>query len=497
MGAADLAELTARERQVALAAAGGASTRAVAAQLCLSPRTVEHHLGAAYRKLGVGGRAALVALLQSDQAGQLPATRYAVSGGAHIAYQVSGAGARDLVVVPGFISNVETAWTWPAQASFLRHLGARRRLVVFDKRGTGLSDPVFDPARLTLEERMDEVRAVMDAVGSRRATLLGFSEGAALSLLFAATYPARTDGLILYGALVSGSLDPQASGTAGVFADPAAAWDLLRRVWGTGHFLAPFGPSASQFESQMPHVARFERHGASPAAAYAIIRMAGAIEVRGLCPAVRTPSLVLHRRDDALVPVANSRYLAEHLPAARYVELEGRDHPPWLGDTGPLLAEVDRFLATEHPVDAGPVRLLQTLVLADQPLDLPQLGVVERFHGRPVASREGLAYVFEGPVRAVQCAVCLAGQARGLRLAVHAGELTICPAGVEGAALGVTSAVLATAPRGEVRVTGVVRDLVQGADLDLAPLPELRLAGGEPVVLYRAALAAGSQPGRR
>ena len=161
MAASDLDELTTRERDVVLAAADGADTRAIAGQLVLSRRTVEHHLSAAYRKLGVPNRAGLVALLRDSVPDQTPVTHYALSGDTHIAYQVLGDGPRDLVLIPGFVSNVETAWTWPAQARFLRRLAAGRRLIVFDKRGTGLSDPVADPSCLTLEQRMDEVRAVM------------------------------------------------------------------------------------------------------------------------------------------------------------------------------------------------------------------------------------------------------------------------------------------------------------------------------------------------
>jgi pimeloyl-ACP methyl ester carboxylesterase/DNA-binding CsgD family transcriptional regulator len=485
---ADLGSLTTREREVVLAAADGADTQTVAERLFISRRTVEHHLSSAYRKLGVKGRSALVALFREEPPAPAPATRYAVSGDAHIAYQVIGEGSRDIVLIPGFISNVENAWTWPAHARFLRLLGEGRRLIVFDKRGTGLSDPVSDPSRLTLEQRMDEVRAVMDAVGSRRATLFGFSEGAALSMLFAATYPSRTNGLILYGALISGSLDPETSGTAGVFAEPAKAWEIMRRVWGTGQFLAPFGPSAARLESGIAHIARFERHGASPAAAYAIIRMAGAIEVRGLCPAIHAPCLALHRRDDLLVPVANSRYLAEHLPAVRYVELEGQDHPPWLGDNELLLSEIDRFVAADHPAQPGGTRLLQTIVMASEPLSPAQLAVVERFRGRPATSRRGLVYAFEGPVRAVACAVAVAELHGSLRLGVHAGELELRPGGVDGAVVTIAGAALAAAMPGEVMVTGVVKDLTLGADLQFAAAQDLCLANGDRLTLFRAAL---------
>jgi pimeloyl-ACP methyl ester carboxylesterase/DNA-binding CsgD family transcriptional regulator len=252
VAAANLGGLTARERDVVLAAAHGADTRAIAEQLFLSPRTIEHHLSAAYRKLGVSNRAALVALLRNSESDQTPVTRYAVSGDSHIAYQVLGDGPRDLILIPGFVSNVETAWTWPAHARFLRKLAAGRRLIVFDKRGTGLSDPVADPSCLTLEQRMDEVRAVMDAADAHRAALFGFSEGAALGMLFAASYPSRTNGLILYGGLISPALDTAANAVVNVFADPAAAWETIREVWGTGQFMAPFLPPRQAPKARWP-----------------------------------------------------------------------------------------------------------------------------------------------------------------------------------------------------------------------------------------------------
>lgn len=483
---ADLRALTTREREVVLAAAEGAPIRVIAQRLVLSPRTVEHHLSAAYHKLGVTNRASLVALLRHPAEQFLPATAYALSGDAHIAYQVVGDGRSDVVLIPGFISNVETAWTWPAHADFLRRLSAGRRLIVFDKRGTGLSDPVDDPSRLTFEQRMDEVRAVMDAAGSRRATLFGFSEGAALSMLFAATYPSRTNGLILYGALISSRIGPKASGIADVFADPALAWEIIRKQWGTGGFLAAFGPSAAGVESEMAHVARFERHGASPAAAYAIIRMAGSIEVRGLCPAVHAPSLILHRSKDTLVPVANGRYLANHLPDARYVELEGADHPPWLGENQQLLDEVDRFLAVDHPAGTGGALRLQALLLADRPLKPALLSVLQQFGGRPASSVHGVVYTFSGVVRAVECGLALTTLDSSLRVAIHAGELHVNAAGIAGSALHVIAAVLAASPAGLVSITSVVKDLALGAALNLASGPMLVLPSGEQMTLFRA-----------
>ena len=468
--------LTPREREVIEAALGGGSVQSLAQALGVSPRTIEHHLSSAYRKLGVRNRTDLMArAAQRPAPASVPMTRYARSGEAHIAYQVVGDGPRDLVLIPGFVSNVETAWTWPAHAAFLHRLARGSRLIVFDKRGTGLSDPVADPAALTLEERMDEVRAVMDAAGSRRATLFGFSEGAALSMLFAATYPVRTDGLILYGALISGSLDPGSLGTAGVFVDPAAAWRLMQSAWGTGQFLAPFGPSAASDPDGLGHVARFERHGASPAAAYAIVRMAASIEMRALCPAVRAPALVMHRRDDSLVPVANSRYLAEHLPAARYVELEGVDHPPWLGETGQVLSEVERFLSGTRRHWAPPGGVLLAVMATDVPLDASGLRAVERFRGRPTPSPHGTLYTFDGPVRAAACALTLAHPGR--RIGVHAGEARYTPRGLEGTAVEVVSALIGAARDDRPVTSPTLRELALGSGLEFLPAGEVRVPG--------------------
>lgn len=458
--------------------------RSLAEHLCVSPRTIEHHLSSAYRKLGVDNRTELLAAAAHRPAEtRRGVTRYARSGEAHIAYQVIGEGTADLVVVPGFISNVETAWTWPAHADFLSRLARGRRLIVFDKRGTGLSDPVPDPTRLTLEDRMDEVRAVMDAAGSKRATLFGFSEGVALSVLFAATHASRTDGLILYGALVSGSIDSHALGTAGVFVDPEAAWEVMQRVWGTGRFLAPFGPSAAQDPDGLQHIARFERHGASPSAAYAIIRMAASIEVRALCPVVRAPALVLHRRDDALVPVGNSRYLAEHLPSVRYVELDGRDHPPWLGRTDEVIEEVERFMASRRPHAPPSAGVLLALVACDTPLDAQDLRAVERFRGRPTPSPAGIIYSFEGPVRAAACALSLAREHR--KVVVHAGEVRFTEGGLDGRAIAVIEDLLTHAVPGTPAASTTVRELALGSALEFHSAGRADVRGlGEVDVLH-------------
>lgn len=479
-----LGGLTPRERDVALIAAEGLDTRAVARRLGVSPRTVEHHLSAAYRKLGVANRTALAALLGGRQPEQLPLpeTRYARNGDAHIAYQTIGDGPEDLLFIPGFVSHVETAWTWPAHARFLRRLAAGRRLIVFDKRGTGLSDPFTDAAAMTIEQRMEDARAVMDAAGSRRPYLFGFSEGAAMAMLLAATYPSRAAGLILYGALISPTIDPQSS----PFSDRAAAWEAMRRVWGTGRFLAPFAPSLAGDETELGHVARFERHGASPAAAYAIFSMAAAVELRDLCPVIGAPTLVLHRRGDVLVPSAHGRYLAEHLPNARYVELDGRDHPPWIGPNDRLLDEIDRWLAVDHP-SPPPASVLQAILVIDRPPAPRLLSIIERFRGRPApGAGEAAVYTFEGTVRAVECAMEMAGAEPDRRLAVHAGELPIDTRRASGGAVATAAAAMRAGSPGQVAVTRVVKDLTLGSGFDLAPGPEVDLPGLGPSTLFLA-----------
>jgi hypothetical protein len=334
---------------------------------------------------------------------------------------------------------------------------------------------------------MDDVRAVMDAADAHQAALFGFSEGAALGMLFAASYPSRTNGLILYGGLISPALDTAANAVVNVFADPAAAWEIMRQVWGTGQFMAPFLPSAARAKSEMAHVARFERHGASPAAAYAIIRMAASIEVRGLCPAVHAPSLVMHRRDDVLVPPANSRYLAEHLPDVRYVELDGADHPVWVGENEQFFDELNRFLSTDHPALSGPPSLLAVLLAADHALDESRIGVIERFRGRPALCHGGgVIYTFDGAVRAVECALALSEQQPALRLTVHAGELRFKAGSVSGPAADILAKAVNESPAGQVTVTRVIKDLAVGSKLDLTAGPMLCLPGGEQLQLFTA-----------
>ena len=285
-----------------------------------------------------------------------PDTHYAKSGEVRIAYQVFGQGAFDLVYVPGFISNIDLYWDTPAMAHFLARLGAFCRVIIFDKRGTGLSDRTGSPP--TLEERMDDVRAVMDAAGSERAAVFGVSEGGAMSMLFAATYPERTQALVLCGSYAhfhSYVLPPEAF---------EAFLERVEASWGTGASLAAFAPSKVSDQAFRQWWARFERMSASPSAVLALMRLNSGIDVRHVLPSIRTPTLVLHRVGDPRVSVEGGRHLAANIPGAKLVELPGEDHLLWAGDVDRLADEMEIFL-TGSRADIEPDRILATVMFTD------------------------------------------------------------------------------------------------------------------------------------
>jgi len=270
-----------------------------------------------------------------------PETEYAKSGSVSIAYQVLGGGSIDLVLVPGFVSHVEVAWEEPRLARFLTRLAAFSRLIVFDKRGTGMSDPVVRPP--SMEQRMDDIRAVMDAVDSPRAAIFGISEGGTLSLLFARAHPERTQALILYGSWARRLAGPDYPyGPSADQLDDVVGG--MERAWATGAWWDGGQPSPSDDARHRKWWARYLRMAASPAMAQNVIQMNMRIDVRDLLPAIDRPTLILHRTDDSWIDVGHARYLAEHIPLARYVELPGSDHRPWLGDVDAIADEVEVFL---------------------------------------------------------------------------------------------------------------------------------------------------------
>jgi pimeloyl-ACP methyl ester carboxylesterase/DNA-binding CsgD family transcriptional regulator len=418
-----------------------------------------------------------------------PETRYARNGDVHLAYQIVGEGPLDLVYVPGFINNLDLQWEDPGYARLLSRLAAFSRLVLFDKRGTGLSDPVLDAP--SLEQRMDDVRAVMDAAGSSRAVLLGASEGGAMAALFAATYPDRTRGLVLYGAYPSFSAyvaGPEK--TAAFLAD-------IEAEWGTGLMLRRFDPTRQSDPALRAWWARHERLGASPRMAQQLVRMNASIDIRPILPTIRVPTLVLHRVGDSWIGAEAGPVLARSIPGARLVTVPGDAHPIWMGDVEPIADEIEAFATGERPA-AAPItsRVLATVLAAevsDAEREAAALGdaawcaklelfrgdavaVLDRFASRPGASFRADGAVlaaFDGPARAVRCAAALREAAhrllgRGLRCGLHVGEVGNALSTEDatgGLALHVALRIAALAAPGEVLVSGTVRDLAAGSGL--------------------------------
>jgi pimeloyl-ACP methyl ester carboxylesterase/DNA-binding CsgD family transcriptional regulator len=419
-----------------------------------------------------------------------PETRYAKSGNTRIAYQMVGQGPVDLVFVQGYLSNLDVHWEDPGFAHLLNRLSAFTRLILFDKRGTGLSDRVDINALPSLETRMDDVRAVMDAAGSGRAVLLGASEGGPMSILFAATYPQRTRALVLYGAYAhfhTWVMGREA--LEGFISDAEVAW-------GTGASLVRFAPERLSDPRFVNWWSRFERLSASPSAGIALARMNAAIDVRHVLGSIRVPTLVIHRIDDVRVKFAGGRYLSEKIPKTRFVEIPGRDHIIWSGDIDRVVDEIEEFVTGARPVPAHD-RVLATLLVTR--LTAPQRGdrtfgerlarlrelaleAIARHGGQPVnLGVEEISARFDGPARAVRCALALRDAAAPLSLTlaagVHTGEIEIGEEAVGGFAVHVAQRIAALASAGEVLVSGVVTDLVAGSGLLFAPRSESAIDG--------------------
>jgi pimeloyl-ACP methyl ester carboxylesterase len=409
----------------------------------------------------------------------LPETRYALSGDINIAYQVMGDGPIDMVLVPGIVSHVEFAHELPGCTAFFRSLSRFARVITFDKRGQGLSDRISGAP--SLEQRMDDVRAVMDAVGSQCAVLLGFSEGTAMSALFAATYPERVSRLILFGGFTSGAV-PQ-------------GWIEERvKSWGTGAMSSTLMPSQAINPAAVARFAKLERLSATPGALKAILLLNRQIDVRPILPTVRTPTLVLHRRTDAQVRVERGRDLAALIPGAKYIEYPDGDHAFWTGDAETLLGDIEEFV-TGHRESASSEleRVLATVLFTDivdstrsaaamgdqnwrRMLDShDQLAqqMVEKHRGTLVKNTgDGILATFDGPGRAVRCALALgaASQQIGLplRAGLHTGEIELRGRDIGGIAVHAAARVMAQSQSSEVLVSRVVTDLVAGAGLKFA-----------------------------
>jgi class 3 adenylate cyclase len=418
-----------------------------------------------------------------------PKTRYAKSGDVHIAYQMLGNGDRDLILVPGFISHVEHFWEDPGVARFLRRMASFSRLIFFDKRGTGLSDRVPDTELPTLEQRMDDVRAVMDDVGSDRAALFAPSDAGGMATLFAATHPERTTALILYGCFAASAKDPEYP-WGQTPAELDRSLERWKKSWGDGAmYLELFAPSMVGDKRYEEWFAKLERLSVSPGAAITLARMNAQIDIRNVLAAIRVPTLVLHRTGDRVVYVEEGRFLAERIPGAKYVEIPGTDHWPWNGDSESILQEVKQFLTGTREI-SEPERVLTTVMFTDI-VDSTKLAAdlgdrrwtelledhqqlvrqeLTRFRGREIdTAGDGFLATFDGPARAIRCASAIRDAMKGLgieiRAGLHTGECEVVGEKLRGVAVHIGARVAALAGPGEVLLSRTVRDLVAGSGL--------------------------------
>ena len=417
-----------------------------------------------------------------------PQTHYAMSGDVHIAYQMMGEGPVDLVFVQGAFSHLGVSWKIPAFRRFCQQISSFCRLIWFDKRGMGLSERV-DVG--TLDERMDDVRAVMDACGSPRAILLGASEGGPLSLLFAAAHPERTAGLILAGAEVKERLTedwPWGESTVEQFNE---SMERIPEIWGTGLFFGSIAPSLKDEPGFIELGGELQLNAATPRSAVAFMRMAFDIDVRAVVPTIDVPTLVLHRTDDPICHVENGRFLAANIPGAIYKEFAGSDHAPW-SNGGDIMVEIREFVTGIREPETSD-RVLATVLLSDivgstqlaaglgdekwrNLLDQHDAAVREqlRLHrGHEVnTTGDGFIATFDGPTRAIRCALAIIDATTRIgatvRIGLHTGECELRNDDVAGLAVHVAARIGSLAGPGQILVSRTVTDLVAGSGISFA-----------------------------
>jgi class 3 adenylate cyclase len=418
----------------------------------------------------------------------LPDTRYAVSGEVNIAYQAMGDGPIDIILVPGIASHIEFQHEFAGYTAFLRRLSSFARVVTFDKRGQGLSDRVADAA--SLEQRIDDVRAIMDEIGSKQAVLLGFSEGSPMSALFAASYPDRVSKLILFGGYASASLPEE------VVAQRA-------KLWGTGAMIRALSPDQATDQDAVGQFAKFERLSCSRGAIKAYMALVAGIDVRPILPAVRVPTLVLHRRTDALVPVASGRALAAQIPGAKYIEYASGNHMFWSGDVEAMLGDIEEFVTGHRESATAELeRILATVLftdIVDSTRSAAEMGdktwrrlldshdqlarqTVEKHRGNLIKTTgDGILATFDGPGRAVRCALAFGSAAKQiglpLRAGLHTGEVEVRGNDIGGIAVHAAARVMSQSGANEVLVSRVVTDLVAGAGLKFSERGSHELKG--------------------
>jgi class 3 adenylate cyclase/alpha-beta hydrolase superfamily lysophospholipase len=427
-------------------------------------------------------------------------TQYARAGELSIAYAVGGGGPVDVVFIPNWTTHVEALHEFPPAARFLHRLESFARLIWFDLPGFGMSDPVALDELPTLEQWRDCMRVVMDAADSKRTVLVAHGMGAAVAIPFAATYPDRTAGLVLSDA--SARLyraEDYPFGFPERTRESGLAW--WEEIWGTGRQLELTAPALADDPYELEGLGRFERFAASPGVARAFFRLASEYDVREILPAVRVPTLVLHRVGDRYIRVEHGRYLADRIPGARYVELAGEDHFPFYGDMEALVAEVRSFVATlpePHEVDRMLATILVTDIVGSTRLaselgdrrwrelldrhDETVRGELGRFRGQIIRSTgDGVMAMFDGAARAVRCAgairEALLAQGLEIRAGLHTGEVELRESGPDGIAVHIAARVGELAESGEVLVSQTVKDLTVGADLEFEPRGSYALRG--------------------
>jgi class 3 adenylate cyclase len=418
-----------------------------------------------------------------------PETRYARSGDVHIGYQVVGDGPFDLVLLDQWFGNVDALWLFAPLAQLVERLARFSRVILLDKRGTGISDPVPLGRLPTLEEWMDDIRAVMDEVGSQQAALVSAVGASFLTLLFAATYPQRTRALVLVDGYA------RLTGTEGYFPDlpnamTEAAVGQIRDAWGRGGMLRAFAPGEYRDRELVRRYGWYERQSASPAAAFAIGRVLYESDVRDILSAISVPTLVITHSESARIPPALGRYVAEHIPGARHLELPGSGNFIWAGDQSRLVSELQGFLTGATPAPEND-RVLATVLFTDIVGSTERAGFLgdhawkellerhfviareqlDRFRGREIVTTgDGLLAIFDGPARAVRCAQAVAGSVHDLgldiRAGLHTGEIELAGQDVRGMAVHIGARISALAAPREVLVSSTVRDLVVGSGIE-------------------------------